>query len=168
MKQHYEFIDFLRVIAILGVILQHSCGSNLIPLWGNYMGGECSLLECYRSLSKYNILLFIFISGYLLIPKMIPITVAKTLESPRISASSVITRLMPKPRIKVPITPISISLLFTKTVSRGYDSTVFGGLQRIPGKIFSRPGRYSHKDPALPAPVPPPGHRDPSDAAVPR
>lgn len=75
MKPRYNFIDFLRFIAIFGVILQHSASGNLIPLWNN-VDGECGrIVESIKAISRYNILVFLFISGYLLIPKKISISI---------------------------------------------------------------------------------------------
>ena len=62
-KGHFEHIDLLRTVAIAAVILQHCTDS------ADYGGGNL----VYRSLSRCNILLFIVVSGYLLIPKQIPI-----------------------------------------------------------------------------------------------
>lgn len=68
-KKHYEFIDLLRCIAIAAVLLQHSA-TEFID--GNN-GSAISIANVFRGLTRWNILLFVMISGLLLIPKNISI-----------------------------------------------------------------------------------------------
>ena len=73
--EHFEHIDLLRAMAIVTVLLQH-CTE-----WQNEGGYNLA----YRSLARCNILLFIVISGYLLIPKQIPIRLMWTKYIKRIA-----------------------------------------------------------------------------------
>ena len=72
MKQinnHYEFIDFLRVSAIIAVILQHAA-TAFIEL-ESLPADDYEIVLSNQSISRLNILPFIFISGFLLIPRQI-------------------------------------------------------------------------------------------------
>ena len=66
---HFEHIDLLRVFAILGVLFQHSS-----TYFSMAVGDTFCTQFCWRA-SRWCFLLFIFISGFLLIPKQISISI---------------------------------------------------------------------------------------------
>ena len=68
-KSHFEFIDFLRVIAILAVISQHAASGFIESQAPGTQ--DLDFLMVIKNLSRFNILPFVFISGFLLIPKQI-------------------------------------------------------------------------------------------------
>lgn len=67
-KKHLLFIDELRIWAIVAVLLQHSA---TYYIQGNY--GNIHVANIFKGITRWNILLFIFISGYLLLGREISI-----------------------------------------------------------------------------------------------
>ena len=65
----FEHIDFLRVVAIIGVLFQHS------SIYFSMAVGDTFCTQFYWHASRWGILLFLFISGFLLIPKHISVSV---------------------------------------------------------------------------------------------
>lgn len=68
-NKHYDFIDILRFIAIAAVLLQHTASEYID---GGY-GVATNTVNVFRGITRWNILIFVMISGLLLIPKNIAI-----------------------------------------------------------------------------------------------
>lgn len=67
-KKHLFFIDDLRIWAIGAVLLQHSATYYIEGSYGNIQ-----VANIFKGITRWNILLFIFISGYLLLGREISI-----------------------------------------------------------------------------------------------
>lgn len=59
-KLHYTYIDILRIVAILAVLIQHSAEYYMDGCYGNGF-----LANAFRGATRWNILIFVLISGIL-------------------------------------------------------------------------------------------------------